>query len=269
MSSNPQRGDSDNNLLFKIAQSLYNSVSGSISTFISGQVADNAVETQNPIPVAGKAVTSASYAPAYTAGDRATVAVDKDTGGVLAHTRKLTVVDDAVVAAGDIAHDAVDSGSPIKFGGKAISTGEPGAVADNDRVNATFDTFGRLFVLVGGFNFVSLFTSAARTGTQTGSTQSNRSAKGLSIFFNVTAVSGAASVVLTVEIQDPVSLNWMAILTSAAIVTTGQRRFVIYPGITPVTNFAVSDVIPRSWRVVVTHGTADSITYSVGAIYQP
>lgn len=44
---------------------------------------------------------------------------------------------------GDIAHDAVDSGNPIKIGGKAGDYGDvPAAVADLDRVNALFDRYG-------------------------------------------------------------------------------------------------------------------------------
>lgn len=46
---------------------------------------------------------------------------------------------------GDIAHDAVDEGNPIKIGGKAHSS-QPTAVAANDRVNAYYDLNGRLTV---------------------------------------------------------------------------------------------------------------------------
>lgn len=50
---------------------------------------------------------------------------------------------------GAVAHDAVDSGNPLKVGGKA-STSAPTAVANGDRVNAYFDTNGRLAVFDGG-----------------------------------------------------------------------------------------------------------------------
>jgi hypothetical protein len=48
----------------------------------------------------------------------------------------------AAVAAGDIAHDSADSGNPVKVGGMARSS-FPTAVANADRVNMTFDLFGR------------------------------------------------------------------------------------------------------------------------------
>lgn len=51
--------------------------------------------------------------------------------------------------AGDTAHDAVDAGNPIKFGGVARTT-NPTAVADADRVNASFDRLGRLLVALDG-----------------------------------------------------------------------------------------------------------------------
>lgn len=50
-------------------------------------------------------------------------------------------------ASGSVAHDAVDSGNPIKIGGKA-STSTPTAVANGDRVNAYFDSEGRLVILL-------------------------------------------------------------------------------------------------------------------------
>lgn len=46
------------------------------------------------------------------------------------------------IVIGDVAHDAADSGSPVKFGGKA-STTRPTAVATGDRVNAWFDEYGK------------------------------------------------------------------------------------------------------------------------------
>lgn len=48
---------------------------------------------------------------------------------------------------GDIAHDAVDAGRPVKIGGKAADPASlPPDVAAGDRVNALFDLKGRLFV---------------------------------------------------------------------------------------------------------------------------
>jgi len=47
---------------------------------------------------------------------------------------------------GTIAHDAVDSGNPVKIGGKA-SASVPAAVAAGDRADAFFDLYGRMATL--------------------------------------------------------------------------------------------------------------------------
>ncbi len=76
--------------------------------------------------------------------------IDAATNGVWAlrgaNTQELAsgdkIADLAVIANGEIAHDAADSGNPIKVGGKAEAT-IPTAVADGDRVDANFDLYGR------------------------------------------------------------------------------------------------------------------------------
>lgn len=57
------------------------------------RTADNAPSTGNPDYVGGLAVVGSTYAPAYTAGDRATLPLDTVSGGVLCHTRTLTTTD--------------------------------------------------------------------------------------------------------------------------------------------------------------------------------
>jgi hypothetical protein len=76
------------------------------------------------------------------------VTVASDSTGVLSvddNGASLTV-DGTVTAsnaAGDTAHDAADSGNPIKTGSKAANA-LPAAVANNDRANNISDLFGRL-----------------------------------------------------------------------------------------------------------------------------
>lgn len=59
----------------------------------------------------------------------------------------------AVQAAGDVAHDASDSGSPVKIGGYASST-TPTSVSSGDRVN-TWLNLGGAVVISGGGNEMS------------------------------------------------------------------------------------------------------------------
>lgn len=53
-----------------------------------------------------------------------------------------------VQTVGELAHDAVDAGNPVKFGGKALEA-SPTNVSHLDRVNAYFDKAGRQFVRAG------------------------------------------------------------------------------------------------------------------------
>lgn len=80
--------------------------------------------------LAGGAVTTA--APTYTTATMN--ALSLDTSGNL-----------RVAPSGNIAHDGVDSGNPLKIGGK-VSTATPTAVANADRTDAWFDEFGRIVV---------------------------------------------------------------------------------------------------------------------------
>lgn len=62
--------------------------------------------------------------------------------------RKISVTPDgSQVITGSIAHDAVDSGNPLKIGGKA-NAALPAAVGEADRVAASFDLFGEQRVLI-------------------------------------------------------------------------------------------------------------------------
>lgn len=51
-----------------------------------------------------------------------------------------------VTVAGDVAHDGVDSGNPVKVGARAVNA-EPTAVANADRVNLIADLVGKLITL--------------------------------------------------------------------------------------------------------------------------
>lgn len=67
--------------------------------------------------------------------------------------QRVTLASDStgqVIARGAVAHDGVDSGNPLKIGGRAQApTAALEEVADNDRVDAAFDRQGRLAVWMG------------------------------------------------------------------------------------------------------------------------
>jgi hypothetical protein len=110
----------------------------------------------------------------------------------------------------------------------------------------------------------TLLASAARTTTTNSADQTNHNGRGVLVFVNVTAVTSSPSVTVAIQEKDPISGTYTAILTSAAITGPGHTVLAVYPGVTVAANVAASHPLPRTWRVAVTHGNADSITYSVG-----
>ena len=63
----------------------------------------------------------------------------------------------AVQAAGDVAHDTADSGSPVKIGAKAVSHGaNPTSVTANDRTDIYANRAGVQFVIGGHPNVLTL-----------------------------------------------------------------------------------------------------------------
>ena len=240
-----------------------------------------------------------------------------------------------------VAHDAVDTGDPLKIGGKA-STAAPTAVSVGDRVNAWFDLNGRLAVIqdqpfpagtnlmgkvgidqttpgttngvqinaaipagaaligkvgidqttpgttngvqvnaalpagannIGDVDVLTLpatnaegtaLISAARTATVSSADIVNSFSRGIHVVLDVTVDPAAASVVLTVEGKDPASGKYYAILTSAAVNSVSTNIYRVHPDLTPAANLIVNDLIPKTFRITVTHADADSFTYSVG-----
>lgn len=57
--------------------------SGASSTTVQGTAADNAAAVGNPVYIAGRAAVGSTLAPAYTANDVATLAIDTVTGGLI------------------------------------------------------------------------------------------------------------------------------------------------------------------------------------------
>ena len=115
----------------------------------------------------------------------------------------------------------------------------------------------------------TVFASAARTTAQTGSDNYNPGYRGLHLVIDITAVSGSPAVTVTIQGKDRLSGKYYTILASAALAAAATTVLKVYPGITAAANASVSDVLPECWRVIVGVGTADSVTYSVGASLLP
>jgi hypothetical protein len=115
---------------------------------------------------------------------------------------------------------------------------------------------------------VSVYASVARTATPTAVTVPVGRYKALHLVIDVTAATATPSVVCTVDGLDPVSGKYYNLLTSAALTESGApytRVLKIGRGLPVTANVAANDVLPSTVRVTMTHGDADSITYSVAA----
>ncbi len=109
---------------------------------------------------------------------------------------------------------------------------------------------------------IRVLESAARTATVTGLDMSSELNRGH--FLVVVSVAGTGSI--TPKIQGKSAFgDYYDILEGTAITTTGTNVLKIGPGFTPSANAVATDCLPKTFRVVVTHNNANSITYSVGA----
>lgn len=114
-----------------------------------------------------------------------------------------------------------------------------------------------------------LYPSAARTATPTAVTARVDRYKGCILIIDVTASAATPSVTPKIEGVDAAG-NVYTIATGAAQDGTVQRTAIrVYPGITASANVAVSDVLPQTIKVTLTHGDSDSITYSVELVLIP
>ena len=110
----------------------------------------------------------------------------------------------------------------------------------------------------------TLYASAARTATVTGTDQFNLGHRGLHLVIDVTAVTATPSIVPTIQGKSATGIYY-DILVGTAITATGTIVLKVYPGIGAVAGGAASDVLPAVWRLLLTHADADSATYSVAA----
>lgn len=115
-----------------------------------GDTPHDAADKGHPLKIGGKAATGVPSAVAD--GDRVNSNFDEFGNQrvlLVAPDGTDLITTDGVKVQGNVAHDAVDSGNPVKIGGKA-STSVPSAVADADRVDAYLDEYGKQGVFLGG-----------------------------------------------------------------------------------------------------------------------
>lgn len=113
-----------------------------------------------------------------------------------------------------------------------------------------------------------LLASAARTATNSTPDQAGAGFSAAHVIVDVTAWT-AGSVTPKLQGKDIASGKYYDLLIGPALVATGTTVLKIGRGISPAANGAAGDLLPETWRVVLTHADATSITYSVGAVVVP
>ena len=111
---------------------------------------------------------------------------------------------------------------------------------------------------------IVLLNSAVRAATLNGVDRLNRSARGIALIVDVTVVPGVDTVTPKIQGKDPASGKYYDILVGAAIVAVSTVVLRVYPGLIAAANLTVSDILPRDWRLVMTHSAGSNFTYSVG-----
>jgi hypothetical protein len=121
-------------------------------------------------------------------------------------------------SAGDVAHDGVDSGNPVKVGGKATNV-EPTAVsATGDRTNFITDMVGKLIVspYTNPENLVSGAITSAMTGTTSTSLVAAPAAGLRNYITQITVSNSHATVGTDVLIQDGSGGTTLYVIPAAA-----------------------------------------------------
>jgi hypothetical protein len=104
--------------------------------------------------------------------------------------------------------------------------------------------------------------AAGTTGSITGPDITNAGGhRGVTVVVDTTVI-GTGSWTVTIQGRDRGSGKYYTLLASAAISSNVTTRLTVYPGIPVVANVTASDVIPESFRVIVT-GNANPVTGTI------
>lgn len=127
-------------------------------------------------------------------------------------------IGDIDIAGGLVAHDAADSGSPVKIGGHARSS-ERAVVANDDRADLVTDLVGKLITLpyANPENFVSGVISSAMTGTTSTSLVAAPGAGLRNYITQITISNSHATVGTDVLIQDGSGGTTLYVIPAAAV----------------------------------------------------
>lgn len=115
---------------------------------------------------------------------------------------------------------------------------------------------------------LTAYPSAARTATPTAVQFAvPRGTRFIRVVIDATAVTATPSVVMTLDVLDSASGKWVNLLTGAAIATVSTNTYLVGIGVTAAANAAANVALGDFCRLTLTHGDADSITYTGGVTF--
>jgi hypothetical protein len=114
----------------------------------------------------------------------------------------------------------------------------------------------------GNLDTITILNVSSVTTTQTSGRQTNFNHKGCIVILTTSAI-GTGSITLSIQGIEPVSNYTWTILAGTAVTTNTTNIYKVYPGLTAVNNSIASDILPRSWQVVVTANNANAASYAV------
>lgn len=117
---------------------------------------------------------------------------------------------------------------------------------------------------IGGNQDIALITASAVTTSQQSADQTNVNGRGVKVVLDMTTV-GTGSVTLTIQGKDVASGKYYTLLAGAAVTTNSTNVYTVFPGATASANAAANDLLPHTWRVLVTANNVNATTYTVGA----
>jgi len=113
---------------------------------------------------------------------------------------------------------------------------------------------------------LTLLASAVRAADNNTPDQVNYNHRGVIVVVDMTVVPGVDIVTPKIQGKDPVSGKYYDILAGVGIVAVSTVVLRVFNGITVTANLAVSDLLPRTWRLFMDHSAATNFTYSAGGI---
>jgi hypothetical protein len=116
---------------------------------------------------------------------------------------------------------------------------------------------------------VVLLASAVRAATNNTADQTNLNFRGVHVTVDVTVVPGVDTVTPKIQGKNGLTGVYYDILIGTAMVAVATQTLKVYPGLLAAANAVANDVLPKTWRVVLTHSAASNFTYSVGAQLHP